>query len=499
MAVDFRNFGSYRIGVNLPMDKMPVWEKVARAARWGAPVIEINDQVERIGNKALDVIRDLAQVNELKYTMHIPPAVEQSGELAVPDKRQNKFAREVFAQALKAAGRVGAKHITFHPTLQAGRPPEDVAYVYDKMEDKVSGVRIPIGMERDEYIKMMNESKKVRLNTQINRLESDLNLLKGMEDSAEIIARRGVNTDNAIDLMNLTSEAFRKGSQIGIHPEDWREWSRIQKKVFTPNQRLTEHEKKVVRDYAERVNRQTKDYRVSIGNQLKEVEHFKGADLVFDGEEKMKQNVAENIAAIPKDVLRDAMKSGISIGIENLPGNQLFSTPEEMTDIRNKIISELVKKGFSRKAVQDFVGFTFDFGHAVTAKYFEAGGKKYSVPGFVEALDKGAVKHIHVTDAIGVIDGHLPLGHGEVTKDDLEKVEKAVRKSGLTAVHELGAAGIPQLYHASMRFYEPGMYHVGDEPTSSFWGPTYLSAAMTDPITMQKEGGYFYESFVDLF
>ena len=126
MTTDFKEFGSYRIGVNLPVGQAPVWEKVARAARWGAPVVEINDQVERMGNKALQVLRELAQVNELKYTMHIPPSAEQSGELALPDERSNKFAREVFTQALKAAAKVGAKHITFHPTHQVPRPQKDL-------------------------------------------------------------------------------------------------------------------------------------------------------------------------------------------------------------------------------------------------------------------------------------------------------------------------------------------------------------------------------------
>jgi hypothetical protein len=171
-----------------------------------------------------------------------------------------------------------------------------------------------------------------------------------------------------------------------------------------------------------------------------------------------------------------------------------------MRDIRNRIVDKLVKeRGFSKAAAENFVGYTFDFGHAITTKNLEVDGKRYSPSEFVEKLGGGQVKHVHATDAIGAIDAHLPLGHGELTKEEFEKVAKAVDKSGLTAIHELGQAGIPQLYHESIRWYEPGLYQVGGVPTVNFWGPTYLSAAMTDPITFQKEGGYFYESFVDLF
>ncbi len=500
MTTDFKEFGSYRIGVNLPVGQAPVWEKVARAARWGAPVVEINDQVERMGNKALHVLKELAQVNELKYTMHIPPSAEQSGELALPDERSNKFAREVFTQALKAAAKVGAKHITFHPTHQVPRPQKDTVYIYNELTKSVGAQRVPPGFEdkKDEFIKMLNESQKAELDTRINRLKSDLSLLKGLEQTAEIIEKRGVSTKDALDLALLTHEANRTGSMIGVRPPDIGEWAVIQEKVKR-FEKLTPQEEKFVQDFAKRVRQQVKNYKTSIENSLKQIEMFKDKDVIKNGIEVMRDNIAKNIAALPKDVLQQAMSKGVSIGIENLPGQFLFSTPEELKDVRKRIVDNLVKKGFSRSAAENFVGFTFDFAHAITAKHFEAGGKKYSVPEFVQELGPGEVKHIHAVDAIGTIDAHLPLGHGELTKEEIEKVEQAVKKSGLTAVHELGPAGIPQLYHESLRFYEGGMYSVGEVPTSSLWGPTYLAASMVDPITMQKEGGYFYDSFVDLF
>jgi sugar phosphate isomerase/epimerase len=500
--MEFEKFGGYRIGSNIPIKQGAVWENVARVARWGAPVIELNTNAERLGSQALSVIKQIAKANDIVYTWHVPPSAQESGELAIPnDPNQNEFARRIMERAIKSAAEVGARHITFHATLSAPKPAKDTLYVYDVQKEQVGMQRIVKGLNKEDTINLLDDSARAQLRTQVQSLKNNQKIISNMVKTADTIERLGVRDENAYQMAYLIAEASRYGQVVRVSPEDLSTWSRIQEKSLRM-QPLTPDEKRVVKRYSKEVRDNVRNFEISINSQLTTLTPFLDEPhLIRDGEDVMKDNVAKNISMLDKDALRTAVKSGISLGFENLPGNQIFSTPEELNDLRERTINALVKsKKLTRKEAEQLIGFTYDFAHAHSTKYFDIAGKKFtSHKDFIERL-KGPIKHVHATDSIGAVDSHLPLGQGQITKEEFGKIKEALERSGFkgTAVHELGASEIPALYASSMEWVEGGYFTHG-VPTTHAWGPSYIAAAMNDPLMLEKDKGYFYESFVDLF
>jgi len=502
--MEFKKFGGYRLGSNIPVNKGAVWENVARVARWGAPVIELNTNAERLGTSALKAIKEIAQANDIVYTWHVPPNADESGEFAVPnDPRTNEFARRVMERAINAAAEVGAKHITFHPTHQARRLPEDQLYVYDARTNQVSTQKVIEDLNKEEMIKLLNDSAKAELRTKVNNFKSQRDMVNNMDKTIKLMEREGVNDANAMMLAGIVGTVSRFSQMVGLQPENYSAWQRIQNKLLN-NQAITGDEKQIIKNYTERVSGQLGDYKELFSAQEAQLKPMlKKPNLVEDGEAFMRQNVANNIAQLRKEDLQKAVSNGISLGFENLPAQILFSTPQELNDLRDRTVKALVNSGKVTKAqAENLVGFTFDFGHANTTKYIELAGKEFASPSeFIEQL-KGPVKHVHATDSAGIVDSHLPLGMGEVTKDEFEKIKKALARSGFkgTAVHELAGSGVPALYGLTMEFVEDSNYFVGGQPTASFWGPSYISeGVMTDPLMLEKDRGYFYETFADIY
>ncbi len=502
MALEFKRFGGYRLGSNIPLGKGAPWEAVARVSRWGAPVIELNTNAERLGSLGLEAIKQQGKANDLVYTWHVPPSKDESGELALPNSpNQNEFARAIMARAIKAAAEVGARHITFHATNSVPRPEKDQVYVYNTQTNQVSVQRIIPGTDPKKTVEILNESSKAQFRTQLNRMEAQKRLVDNLEKTAETIAKQGVNEMNALQIAGLVGQVTNYSSMVGLQPQNTPEWIRIQNKAIR-QEPLTQHEKQVIEDYSKKVRQQLKDYKKLFENQLKQLEPYKDKDMILDGLEVMRRNVAENIAKIDKNALKLAVDKGITLGFENLPAHMIFNTPEELNDLRKKTVEALVKKKvLTREQAEKLIGFTFDTAHANTTKYIEINGKKYASPSeFLKAL-KGPVYHVHAVDSVGIVDSHLPLGQGEITHEEMEKIEEALKKSGFkgAAIHELGSSQLPVLYGSSAEWFEGGNYMIGGQPTASFWGPSYLSAAMTDPLMLGKDRGYFNESFADIF
>jgi sugar phosphate isomerase/epimerase len=499
--MELKKFGGYRIGSNIPIKQGAVWENVARVARWGAPVIELNTNAERLGTHALSAIKQIAQANDIVYTWHIPPSADESGELALPnDPNKNDFARKIMERAIKSAAEVGARHITFHPTLSVPKASKDTVYVYDKRTNQVGAQRVVKGLNKEDTVKLLNDNAKAQLRTQLTSLESNKDTIDNMVKIAERVRRQGVNDEDAHQLAFLVAEASRYGQMTRVQPKDVAVWGRIQDKALR-NLPLDPHEKEIVKDYSKTVRDQADLFKMQIDSQIQQLDPFKKDELIIDGEEAMVDNFARNIGMLDKDALKTAVKKGITLGIENLPGNQPFSTPQEMDKLRDRAIDELVRqKKLTRQEAEKLIGFTFDLGHANTTKYFDIAGKKFtSHAEFIDQL-KGPIKHVHATDSIGAVDSHLPLGQGEITKEAFGKIKEALERSGFrgTAVHELGGSEMPVLYGSSMEWVEGG-YMAAGTPTTHAWGPSYIAAAMNDPLMLEKDKGYFYESFVDLF
>jgi len=503
MVEDWREFGGYRIGSNIPVGQGAPWENVAKVSRWGAPVIELNTSAERLGSVAREVIKEQAKANNLVYTWHVPPDQREHGEWAVPnDPNQNEFARQVMAETIKAAKETGARHITFHPTF-APRPAEGTMYIYDARTKQVGGHRVIEDLSPEENIKLLDDAARAQIRTQLNSVESQMNTIVGMEQEAKRVLSHGVDESNALMLSGMVAVISQHAGMLGLQPDKYYLWPEIQRKTLN-SQPLSDLEKQEIKDYSKKVLQQSGDYKKMFASQLAELKpmtEIKGP-IITDGQVKMRQHLADNLAAMPKEVLKMAVDNNISLGIENLTGQFLFSTPAELNDVRERAVKALVdSKKLSKKEAEDLVGFTFDFGHANTTKYFNINGTKFAGPAeFIDQL-KGPIKHVHATDSFGAIDGHLPLGQGEVTKQEFEKIKDALARSGFrgTAIHELGASQSGVLYQSTMQFAEPGDYMVGGTNTSSAWGPSYLEAGMTDPFMLEKDKGYFYESFADIY
>ncbi len=503
MAEEIR-FGGYRMGSNIPFRKGAVWENVARVSRWGAPVIELNTSAERLGSTALEVIKQLAKANDLIYTWHIPPDARQSGELAVPnDAESNKLAQRVIEQTIRSASRVGARHITLHPTF-APKPADDQVYVYDEIQQQIVPKKIIDGLSKDETIELLNDSTVAQVESNYSNTESQYKLVKNLRRYAELVSKEAVD-DNVFLMAALVKQLSSYNQRIQLQPDNIGEWQSIQLKAIK-HEPLTSHEREVVKNYAKKMLKQLGNYEKLFNAQLKQlkplVEKAKKGSLIKDGFEVMKDNVAKNIASIRKEYLDTAVKNKISLGFENLPGQFLFNSPEELLDLRKRVVDKLVSSGkMSREQAEEFVGFTFDTAHANITKEMDVSGRFVSPSEFVKKLGKH-VKHLHLVDNVGVIDGHLPLGQGDISRDEFLKIKEALEKSGFkgTSIHELGASEIPQLYTSSAEWIEGGYFTSYGQPTSGVWGPSYLAAGMTDPLLLgNKDRGYFYESFVDIF
>ncbi|MFA5406543.1 MAG: TIM barrel protein [Candidatus Nanoarchaeia archaeon] len=505
MVDDWREFGGYRIGSNIPIGQGAPWENVARVSRWGAPVIELNTSAEKLGSVARNVIKEQAKANNLVYTWHVPPDQREHGEWAAPnDPKQNEFARQVMTETIKAAKDTEARHITFHPTF-APRPAEGTMYTYDARTKQVGGHRLIGDLSKEDNIRLLDERARAEINTQLNRLESQHKMVSDMEETAKTVRELGVSDSVAWDMAYLVGESAVMSSAVGLQPESLSrgEWTRIQEKAAR-RQSLNDDEKQAVKQFSEKVLHQVGDYKRLFNSQIAELKPMTKitGPIISDGEVAMRQNVADNLAAMPKEALKMAVNNGISLGMENLPKDFLFGTPQELNDTRERAVKALVdSKKLSKAEAEQLIGFTFDFGHANTTKYLDIDGVKFAGPAeFIDQL-KGPIKHVHATDSFGVVDGHLPLGQGEVTKQEFDKIKEALKRSGFkgTAIHELGASQSGALYQATMQFAEPGDYMVNGSSTSSVWGPSYVEAGMTDPFMLEKDKGYFYESFADVF
>ena len=97
--------------------------------------------------------------------------------------------------------------------------------------------------------------------------------------------------------------------------------------------------------------------------------------------EEMYNNVARNIAGMSKDSLKMAVDNNISLGFENLPGNQIFTTPESLNKLRDLTVKELVKSGkLSQVDAEKLIGFTFDFSHANKRQHYQLCNDKDCAP-----------------------------------------------------------------------------------------------------------------------
>ncbi|MCD6403571.1 MAG: hypothetical protein J7L59_00075, partial [Nanoarchaeota archaeon] len=156
-------FGSYRLGVAADL-RTPTPIGLEQAISWGAPVVELQGEMGRVGKTGVEAIKHLAKANKVELTWYVPPIEDY--ELAYPSDRLNRRALRGIEVGLKHAKETGIKLITIHPTQILPRL-DGMLYVYDRSTDSITQVPVPEGWKPDDYLKILNEERANQIREQI--------------------------------------------------------------------------------------------------------------------------------------------------------------------------------------------------------------------------------------------------------------------------------------------------------------------------------------------
>jgi len=222
--------------------------------------------------------------------------------------------------------------------------------------------------------------------------------------------------------------------------------------------------------------------------------------ILEDGYKLIEENAAKNLAKVAKK----AIEHGVKLAIENPDSRYIFSTPEEINELLDKVKENLKKMGVPEKKIEEYVGVAFDMGHANTLKDLEIelpDGRKVKVPPpeeFVRKL-KHKVIHVHAHENFGDVDAHLPLGEA-FTEEQRRKIEEFLKEKGFKGevISEAAVAGTTGLgYTVGMRNITD-LYMAYGIPTEQIWGPSYLAATPMEGLILpgEKRESYFYGTFV---
>jgi len=269
-----KNFGGYRIGVNIPA-RAPTHQAVNLAINWGAPNVEIVRVAYDIGKPALDVLQDLAKATGIEYTWHLPP-IEQVGCPAYPDKRLQDLWLDNMKRTLESAAKVNAKVMTFHPVHVGGAEPEDAIYVWDERDRQLKVARLPrlpdgSLMPKEQFIKELNEIHRKNLERDIENIKSMKEFYSAGEEMFQKVAT-SPTPDNIELFVKKVPEIFRYTGMAPIHLEP--QFQVIAKKVLETGQPLTESEKRYIASKAEQLRRQFELSRASAEYNIKTTEYF---------------------------------------------------------------------------------------------------------------------------------------------------------------------------------------------------------------------------------
>jgi len=224
-------------------------------------------------------------------------------------------------------------------------------------------------------------------------------------------------------------------------------------------QRVEEELRRIGGPRAEAIIQDLKAYELLKENnerQRQMIENFKkkyienGSFKLLDDVEKFAlKKAAKTIAELGEYAWSKPTKPVICV--ENYAPELAFSKPETFKELiketRKELSENLIKKGLSpeeaKKEAEEIIGANIDIGHFNLWKKFpmydekgnlikdEKGRPKYyskkEIQKMAEALLPYA-KHIHITDNLGDVDAHLPVGWGDAPVAEL--VEAANKQAG---------------------------------------------------------------------
>lgn len=517
-------FGAYHLGTNLPV-QAAVHSSISNAISWGAPVIEINRSAENVTNITRQIMNELGKANDVEYTWHIPPAVQEAGDFGFPREDMTKLAKSSMRAALEACSDVNAKVITFHPVQPqnefAARLPKNEVFIYDELRKQANKEYIPEGENKQEWVKMHDDAMRADLRSKYEQALENQKALERAGDMAKNLINNPSDPDKMKDFFMsvFTQRGMPVPATDMLVAQDM--YSRMMRR-----EELQREDKEFIMNTANRmISTSIEAQRLNNEMTLKQLKPFVAGDkrIIVDAETKLRDTSVRNIAEMAGENYENYWKKGkqIKFGIENLDARrELFATPKELDEFFSALFSEIDKrKKVPMSVAHEMIGRTFDASHAHNLKNMEINGLDFDPEGLkdpktgkflspeeavIKARAGGAkIVHVHASDMIGDIDGHWPVGEGEV---DYQKVSEALKDVGFKerVIHELSPVGGEELagvlYNSSLNYMRSSLYKVGDIPTSSMWGPSYMAASFVDPAFITpKEKRTFYDSWVNLF
>ena len=481
-------FGSYRLGVAADL-RTPTPIGLEQAISWGAPVVELQGEMGRVGKTGVEAIKHLAKANKVELTWHVPPIEDY--ELAYPSDRLNRRALRGIEVGLKHAKETGIKLITIHPTQILPRL-DGMLYVYDRSTDSITQVPVPEEWKPDDYLKILNEERANQIREQIvwarhyaegfkRDAEALSTLASALKERNKVLLERVVKNP-----LLLKRAAVILGFEPAVLLEKLeKEPDKLKDTVIKVYENKKEHYE--VQKERERILRQKYEEALKKG-------------ILEDGYKLIEENAAKNLAKVAKK----AIEHGVKLAIENPDSRYIFSTPEEINELLDKVKENLKKMGVPEKKIEEYVGVAFDMGHANTLKDLEIelpDGRKVKVPPpeeFVRKL-KHKVIHVHAHENFGDVDAHLPLGEA-FTEEQRKKIEEFLKEKGFKGevISEAAVAGTTGLgYTVGMRNITD-LYMAYGIPTEQIWGPSYLAATPMEGLILpgEKRESYFYGTFV---
>ncbi len=161
---------------------------------------------------------------------------------------------------------------------------------------------------------------------------------------------------------------------------------------------------------------------------LKEVKEnpFKVKDLEEVALEKASDSIAETALAFYKN---PKLRKHAFVAVETFFPEDFFSTGDSMKKLieesRKKFVERLRKEGVeedkAKKMAEELIGITLDMGHW---NLWKSRDPSVDDKWLIQQVEKIApyVKHVHLTDNLGVTDTHQEIGTGNVPNKDALKV-----------------------------------------------------------------------------
>ncbi|MEM3190526.1 MAG: TIM barrel protein [Candidatus Parvarchaeota archaeon] len=499
-------FKQYSLGVSI--DSKNQLDEFAKVLRSGAQMTEINiasmyqgeggTPAARIGKEEREAIGHLAEVNKVNLSVHAPwslnfAGINQRGE--VDPVYRETLMREIeaslkFSDDLSSSIKMNNMPVIFHASYdQFGNPdPKRLINVYSKQEGKVIPLKEEIipGITKEEFESkkfygddldkvtagMSPEEKKKFLDTQI--IEDKVNNAVVLTPIARlklinVRAREQLSQQLAnIESSRYSIEKLQKPSIARELTDAMRAGDAEKVKTLTESVNALD---KALKDLERRRNLLEKQMQAT---EDEYVEYEKVApELAAEGIKDAALYSAFNTKTKPQILIENPMSPNMSLSDPK-------GLSETVRRARELFVEDAVKKGMPREEAlrlsQDLIGINLDTGHLNTFKQYEnpQTGKPYEDKDIVDmALSlKDMIKRYHLSDNMGDIDAHLPLGQGTTPT---KKIYDELRAAGVDvpAIMEVfgGVGGLETGMVQSYQYMNAPIY--GSVPYTSI--PTYAA------------------------